>query len=154
VVGALERRVAARTTTAPGWIALSLVALVACTSAVKQCGGCPGSYVDPNGLIRPGDTVASVRVCIDGRCRTASYAAYEGQYGRYGVVGGTYPPNPAHIDTLQVTTFDPDGKVVRTVEERSFDLPVVKKPPKNSCPCYGLRITYDAAAGRFVVATQ
>jgi hypothetical protein len=60
----------------------------------------------------------------------------------------------AHIDALQVMAFDADGKVVRTVAERSLDLPVVKKPPKNSCVRYGLRITYDGAAGRFVVATQ
>lgn len=144
----------ARITRAVRWIAPALVALVACTSAVNQCGACPGSYVDPNGVIRPGDAVASVRVCIDGRCGTQTYPTYDRTFGQYAAVTGIDPPNPAHIDRMQVTTFDAKGKVVHTVYGRSIDLPAVKMPPRNSCACFGMIFTYDAAADRFVVTTQ
>ena len=144
----------ARATRAALWIAPALVALAACTSAVNQCGACPGSYLDPNGLIRPGDAVASIRVCIDGKCGTQTYPRYGRTYGQYAAITGTYPPNPAHIESLQVTTFDAKHKVVRTVFGTSLDLPAVKPPPKNSCACSGLIFTYDAAAHRFAVTTQ
>jgi hypothetical protein len=93
-------------------------------------------------------------VCIDGRCRTETYPAHDRNYGEYAAVTGTYPPNPARIDKMRVTTFDADHKVVRTVYGRSLALPAVKEPPKNSCACVGLRFTYDGAAHRFVVTTQ
>jgi hypothetical protein len=131
-----------------------LAALVACTSTgTVNCGGCPGDYLDPNGVIRAGDAVASVRVCIDGTCRTQRYT-YDDPPERYPLVTGTDPPNRARIDELAVTTFDVDQKPIRTVYGRSLALPVVKAPPKDSCACTGLRITYDDAAGRFVVTTQ
>jgi hypothetical protein len=137
------------------WIAPALVALAGCrSSAVIQCGGCPGSYLDPNGLIRPGDAVVSVRVCIDGRCTTETYPTYGRIHGHYAVVTGAYPPNPAHINRMQVTTFDAKNNVVRKVFARSLDLPPVKPPPKNSCACPGLIFTYEATAHRFAVTTQ
>jgi len=141
------------TSRAAGWIALVVLGLTACTSAVNQCGGCPGSYLDPTGLIRPGDAVASIRVCLDGECTTRADPA--GQVGdRYYAVTGTYPPNPARVDRIEATTFDAAGAVIRTVVGRSLDLPKVNEPPRNSCACSGWIFRYDAAAKRFTVATQ
>jgi len=140
--------------TAP-WIAFAVLTLTACTSTVvDQCGGCPGSYLDPNGLIRPGDAVASVRVCLDGECRTETYPTYGRVPGQYAAVTGTYPPNPAHVGRIEATTFDAAGAVIRTVVGRSLELPKVKEPPRNSCACSGFVFRYDATAQRFVVKTQ
>jgi len=130
-----------------------VVALAGCTSTVVQCGACPGSYLDPNGLIRPGDAVASVRVCLDDRCTTQTYPTYGQTSGRYAAVTGTYPPDPARVDRLQVTTLDAVDAVIRTVVARSLDLPEVKTPD-GPCACSGFVFRYDAAAHRFAVTTQ
>ena len=131
-----------------------MLALTACTSTVVQCGACPGSYLDPNGLIRPGDAVASVRVCLDDRCTTQTYRAQGEPPGQYAAVTGTYPPNAARVDRLQVTIFDDEGAAIRTVVGHSLELPVVKAASRDSCTCSGLIFKYDAAAHRFAVTTQ
>lgn len=130
-----------------------MLALTACTSTVVQCGGCPGSYLDPNGLIRSGDAVASVRVCLDGRCTTQTYPRQGQPQGQYAAVTGTYPPNAARVDSLQVTIFDAEGAAIRTVAARSLDLPAVKASD-GPCACSGFIFKYDAAAHRFAVTTQ
>jgi hypothetical protein len=95
-----------------------------------------------------------VQVCIDGTCQTQTYTHDEREYGEYAVVTGLHPPNPDRIDTMRVTTFGANDKVVRSVYGRSLDLPAVKEPPSNSCACSGLMITYDDVSHRFTVTTQ
>jgi len=130
-----------------------VLALTACTSTAVQCGACPGSYLDPNELIRPGDAVASVRVCLDDRCTTQTYPRQGPPDGQYAAVTGTYPPNAARVDSLQVTIFDARGEVIRTVVGHSLDLPAV--PAANgSCTCSGFIFKYDPDAHRFAVTTQ
>jgi hypothetical protein len=135
--------------------AFSVLAVVACGSAATlQCGACPGDYVDPNGLIGPDDQVASIRVCIESVCRTTQYDEVERSQGRYANVTGTHPPNRHRIDSIEITTFDAQNKVVRVETATSIDLPTVKRTRKNSCACSGLKIEYDNQGGRFVVTTQ
>ena len=135
-------------------LACTALALAACNSTTPNCGACPGDYFDPNGVIASGDAVARVRVCIDGTCRTQTYSADDRASGRYGAVIGTYPPDRRRIATIEATTFDAAGKVVRVVTGRSIDLPAVKDSGRNSCACDGLKIAYDRVAERFVVTTQ
>ncbi len=135
--------------------AFGVLAVVACGSAaVRQCGACPGDYVDPNGLIGPHDQVASIRVCIDSVCRTQQYSEAERSQGRYSYVTGTYPPNRDRIESIEITTFDAQHKVVRVETATSIDLPTVKRHGKNSCACSGLKIAYDNQGGRFAFTTQ
>jgi hypothetical protein len=134
--------------------AFGVLALVACRSAAIQCGGCPGDYVDPNGLIGPHDQVASIRVCIDSVCRTMQYQEFDRRHSQYAYVIGTHPPNLDRIDSIEITTFDAQNKVVRVETGTSIDLPTVKRTGRNSCACSGLKIAYDNTGGRFVVTTQ
>ena len=135
--------------------AFGVLAVVACDSnAGIQCGPCPGDYVDPNGLIGPHDQVASIRVCIDSACRKMQYRESDRRRSQYPSVIGTYPPNRDRIESIEVTTFDAQNKVVRVETGTSIDLPAVKRTGKHPCDCSGLRIAYDNTGGRFVVTTQ
>jgi hypothetical protein len=136
--------------------AFCVLAVVACHSAatVIQCGACPGDYVDPNGLIGPQDQVASIRVCIDSVCRTMQYHDVDRRHGGYANIIGSSPPNRARIESIEITTFDAQHRVVRVETGSSIDLPTVKRTGKNSCACSGFKIAYDNTGGRFVVTTQ
>ncbi|MDQ1742194.1 MAG: hypothetical protein QOE23_533 [Pseudonocardiales bacterium] len=85
---------------------------------------------------------------------SASRASAERSQGRYAYVIGTYPPNRHRIESIAITTFDAQHKVVRVETATSIDLPTVKRHGKNSCACSGLKIAYDNQGARFVVTTQ
>jgi hypothetical protein len=138
-------------------MAFNVLAIAACSSdaiGAMQCKPCPGNYLDPNGLIGPDDHVASIRVCIDGVCRTARYDELSRSEGRYANIIGTNPPNRQRIERIEVTTFDARNKVVRVATGTSIDLPAIKKTDIHSCICTGLKFAYDSQGRRFVVTTQ
>jgi hypothetical protein len=136
--------------------AFGVLTVVACSSSAgtMQCGGCPGDYLDPNGLIGPDGQVASIRVCIDSACVTTRYDEAERSQGWHYNITGVHPPNRHHIERIEVTTFDAQDKVVRVETATSIDLPTVKKTDIHSCACTGLKFGYDNTGGRFVVTTQ
>jgi hypothetical protein len=128
---------------------------VACSSATPiQCGACPGDYVDPNGLIGPHDQVASIRVCIDSVCRMMQNQEFGRGDSRHAYVILIHLPNRDRIESIEITTFNSDNKVVRVETGTSIDLPTVTRTGKHPCECSGLKIAYDNTGGRFVVTTQ
>jgi hypothetical protein len=135
--------------------AFSVLTVVACDGGPVLCGACPGDYLDPNALIGPDDQVASIRVCIESACRATRYSEVERRQGRYAIIIiGTHPPNPHRIERLEVTTFDARNRAVRVETATSIDLPTIKRTPKNSCRCSGLKIAYDDQGGRLVITAQ
>jgi len=121
--------------------ATGAVLLAGCASSVTvNCGGCPGDALVTTGLVRPGDAVTAIRVCVDVRCETEPYQ-------RGSLVLLHLPTGQLH--QLEVTTLD-RGQVVRTLRATDLDVPAPRSGG-GPCACHSRNVSYDPAHARLEI---
>jgi hypothetical protein len=120
---------------------MAALMLTACGSERANCSPCPGDALVSDGLVRGGENVTDLRVCLDGMCETQRYVQ--------GFLVLIRPPDSHRIRTIVVTTLD-HGTAVRTFTGGEIDLPKPKKG-HGPCGCHARDLRYDVAAERFVV---